>query len=144
MNRTIKFRAWDKRIEKLYSWDEMSNDYIGVGSLDKLTAFTNTEEICLMQFTGLLDKNGKEIYEGDIIQVLDRDWTDYEKDTQKLVVYYSRDSYVLISLQGIEEIKKDSPDIYNPLWVEKALYKAYGRDRFEIIGNIYSNPELLK
>jgi uncharacterized phage protein (TIGR01671 family) len=97
----------------------------------------------LMQYTGLKDMNGKEIYEGDIIKVLDRDWSDMEKDTKYLIVYYSEDKFILINEQGIKEREKKEPDIYNKEWYETRLYKEYGRDRFEVIGNIYENPELL-
>ena len=64
MNREIKFRAWDKTFKKMISWNEflqtnMANTFIS----PKSTGLT------LMQYTGLKDKNGVEIYEGDIVAI---------------------------------------------------------------------------
>jgi len=97
----------------------------------------------IMQYTGLKDKNGKEIYEGDIMKVLDRDWVDMERDTRTFVVYYAKDAFILTTPTGIKERESENPNTYNKNWIEAKLSREYGRDRFEIIGNIYENPELL-
>ena len=65
MNRTIKFRAWDKRTSRFYLWED---DRFGVAEY----IGDCPEYITLNQFTGLLDKNGKEIYEGDIISLVNK------------------------------------------------------------------------
>jgi hypothetical protein len=58
--REIKFRTWDKGIETMRPWEKIQHINIGY-----LTSSSDQE---LMQFTGLHDKNGKRIYEGDIIE----------------------------------------------------------------------------
>lgn len=78
------------------------------------------EDGILMQSTGLVDKNGKEIFEGDIVHA-------YGEDTYLIgVIEYFDNAYCIKSKNGI----------YNLLWTNA--------EQYEIIGNIYENPELLE
>ena len=141
--REIKFRAWDKNKNRFLKNGEMLLGNIIAWKNNKEFSVGYTSDYEIMQYTGLKDKNGKEIYEGDIMKVLDRDWSDAEKDTKILIVYYRNDRYILINKAGIEESEKSEPNIYSKEWYEVSLFREYGRDKFEIIGNIYENPKLL-
>lgn len=75
------------------------------------------------QFTGLHDKNGKEIYEGDIVRVEKIDFA---------YIYYDEDRMAW-GIKPINEFYFDSP-----------LLSENADLELEVIGNIYDNPELLK
>jgi len=105
--RVIKFRAWDK-LEK-----EMIEDF-GRTNLWELCGGNETDYFAIMQFTDLLDKNGREIYEGDIL-------------TGNKVVRFG-------NIDGGYEGEYGIGFNVNPFHSEE----------MEIIGNIYENPELLK
>ena len=87
-----RFRAWLKNDKKMIDVDEIhfdngQLDFIG----DAITFMRNADEIVLMQSTGLFDKNGQEIFEGDII-----DTTDYEGGLSSIgdpFVKVERDKY---------------------------------------------------
>lgn len=69
MNREIKFRVWDKKSKKLHY--DITGFEFGVKEMTGVFIdgdFYNKENIELMQYTGLKDKNGVEIYEGDILE----------------------------------------------------------------------------
>lgn len=83
----------------------------------------------LMQFTGLLDMNGKEIYEGDIFEAEE---PTFESGVYKYVIRWI-DSAAGFLCEQIGE----QPKTMEPLF-------AFNQTEFEIIGNIYKNPELLK
>ena len=120
-----KFRAWIKNDKEMIDVDEIhwfdgELDIIG----DYITFVRKADEIELMQSTGLKDKNGKEIFEGDIV--------DY-KGRKAVVKWHG--SYASFIYRFVDELNKRSAEWY-------PLYLAYLK--CEVIGNIYENPELLE
>ena len=132
--RVIKFRAWnkDKKV-MVYEGDfiiGLGGDIKGYsdddGGKSGLWEHTYKVNVILMQFTGLLDKDGKEIYEGDILASMNNDFKPPYKF--EWVVIYERGAFIA-----------DRADKQGETWM------AYWTEKeFEVIGNIYSNPELLK
>lgn len=116
----IKFRAWDKVSETMHN----IGFHIDAGGLvvRHTHYWENEPDLVLMQFTGLLDKNGKEIFEGDIIKWKHGD----EKGTSQ--VWFDE------SQCGFCENQIDKTSGFFLGWLKEK----------EIIGNIYENPELLE
>lgn len=81
------------------------------------------------QFTGLRDKNGKEIYEGDIIQTNDSEGNQILHE----VYYLESEARFATKLIGYENLNEGS---LTQKWINEL--------DFEVIGNIFDNPELLK
>ncbi|WP_261104854.1 YopX family protein [Streptococcus mitis] len=125
-----KFRAWDKHSQKMFANDELLiwNNNVYANDSKKLTCNNlkgwSIDDEYLMQSTGLRDKNGKEIFEGDIL--------DY-KGRKALVRWHG--SYASFIYRFVDELQNRKTE-----W--KPLYLAYMK--CEIIGNIYENPEFLE
>lgn len=137
MNREIKFRAWlkgDKIMCDVLEWRSVGK--IGVVIQDSGPFLFPDKALEIMQYTGLKDKNGKEIYEGDIIKKHKSDVLPEEIGT---VIWASvRCSFTVETVRKhYFDIGKCNRDIITDT--------SSDRDhRMEIIGNIYENPELLK
>ena len=123
-----KFRVWDKDYEMLKPAAHIALQKKAViYSIDGFAITTKPiKEIILMQSTGLEDKNGTEIYEGDIVQaVAFLKWIGIVKyDTEKAA----------FMLDGVNDTH--TRDNY--------VYMSQFDDDFEILGNIYENPELME
>ena len=127
--REIKFRAWDKKKKIMYdnvsfSSDNYSPRRITSPDIDILK-FVNYDDCELIQYTGPKDKNGNEIYEGDLVE-----W-----DGKIFIIEYEKGCYWLHS-------KKNDSGVY--IGGVYILSIEATPCEFEIIGNIYENPELIK
>ena len=127
MNREIKFRIWDienKEMLKVQELDFEPTFYGGKIAIrpDKYNDYFDTEDMILMQYTGLHDKNGKEIYEGDIVKVT------YKNETEIFEVRYDEENTCF--RMYYKDLK----------FLDFAIEEV---DLYEVIGNIYDNPELL-
>ncbi len=109
MSREIRFRAWDG--EAMKPWE-----CINLGHMMSL----NSKKWTVMQYTGLHDKNGKEIYEGDVVKQ-----NHLHSDSQVGQVWYRA---ALGSVVG---------------WMVGAFYMSSMMESIEVIGNVHENPELM-
>lgn len=145
MNREITFRAWDKIRKEMTSIMEITwapDDRIFtvtvVKDIDAPVYVLGPEEVELMQYTGLKDKNGKEIYEGDIVRFKLQtgfacgweDGTDFDPTGAREIIR-------VVRYQNGEFVPRDEANI-----VEDGYYSWKTFD-FEIIGNQFENPSLL-
>lgn len=110
-------------------------------------SFEPRREIVLMQFTGLLDKNGKEIWEGDVLQGAYGEQEKPSESFMKGAVSFENGGFVIHFPVG----RKDMRDIdvnKSIFWrtENRMLSKHwfYQITDIEVIGNVYENPELLK
>lgn len=121
MSKTHRYRAWLKEDKEMIDVEEINFfngefDFIG----DAITWMCKSDDCVLMQSTGLRDKNGKEIFEGDVVKMAKNV---YSEPTYYEVVRHRGGAYRLESKQyGCE------------LWLRHT--------DCEIAGNIYTNPEL--
>lgn len=121
--RDIKFRAWDKDAKEMLSHEQINQlDKDGIVHLMDIIKPNNNDGITIMQFTGLHDKNGKEIYEGDIIK-----WGQIVR-----MVVFKDGSFRTVKSNGSNS--KTSGNLHS---------RKIHFFKMEVIGNIYEHPELL-
>ncbi len=120
--REIKFRVWDETNKKWLD-GHLLNVSCFWGSVHRNGSAGTINGVLLEQFTGLHDKNGKEIYEGDIVEYP----TDYFTMSKQGVIYSEGHFIPLVRVEHG----------YNAI-------DNYCANDFEIIGNIHENPELLE
>ena len=129
--REIKFRAWDK-VEKKMGEVRILDFVCQMVQVknEKYFAMWEFENIELLQFTGLKDKNGVDIYEGDILEV-NHHWDDYDgcSGTEKFlgVAIFKEGAFQVSRFEKMEFYLASSIIISN-----------------EIKGNVYENPELME
>ena len=158
MNREIKFRAFDIENKEMLEVDLLDFRVMAgykntpAVRVDMYSDYFDREEMILMQYTGLKDKNGVEIYEGDII--LTQPFRD--KPFSKKAKSKRLRGIVKYNIKCDKKFfgEPDKIKYWGAEWsieiIDKKDYKKYGSYDWgvffecEVIGNIYENPELLK
>jgi uncharacterized phage protein (TIGR01671 family) len=172
--REIKFRAWHKNLNYMspvgsigLETDKTALIYFPVqnndGDIDWDAALVDIAELELMQYTGVKDKNGKEIYEGDIIsykyyRTAKRWWSSLEEipiieaeveaqkndiSSQKSIVIFEDGIFRLKDVLALTFKHVSKNEKYERKESSHANIETKSWD-FEVIGNIHENPELLE
>lgn len=116
-----KFRAYHKELKMMF--EVLAIDFFNKAVTVKFDKehyrIYSFDDIILMQYTGLKDKNGVEVFDGDIM-FYEQDWYQYT------LVKYDKDKLAFVLYDGCERL-------YHELW-----------EPGEVIGNIHENPELIE
>lgn len=128
MSREIKFRAWLKEEKKIVNVETIDFTDKSIQYLEKseiinayLLRRVSFDDVELMQYTGIKDKNGKEVYEGDIVILNDAE------EENRCVVKYKYGSYILID----GDLREDLSNVESHKFLE-------------VVGNIYENKNLME
>jgi len=141
--RPIKFRAWDRTKNRWFYPPDKMDSHLGDFSMTgdgRVYVEGLNQDLTLCQFTGLHDRNGTEIYEGDIIRSLEGDyvvkWFDCDEEARQ----YAGTS---------ANYPKNAPAVgfgfllLRGEWDHKDFKLCYFKGRNEVMGNIFQNGDLL-
>jgi len=139
--RQIKFRAWRKSSKTMLSWHDL-NQLIPGKLIDALNGIYLES---VMQYTGLKDRNGKEIYEGDIVTSVNWNYFKADGNLDKQTCLSYRRTLEVRFIQGNCQFMRVKTgcgliDEYNN---SDVLFNSTDREQLSVLGNIYENPELL-
>ena len=123
MNRTIKFRVWDK-INKQFRDPEFMGGHLN-------DIFLPDEMYVFQQFTGLFDKNGKEIYEGDVIKFKERNY--------EVSFYEAHPCFMFLPT----DIGPNTMEFFCTTNFFDFIPQISQSEKYQIIGNIFENSDLL-
>lgn len=142
MSREIKFRAWDG--EEIRYLDTM---FTGVGQVGWSDvhyvdlSYTDHEEVTLMQYTGLKDARGQEIYDGDIVHSETSSlWFKVEWYEAAFCLVPVKSSHLATALKWNMNTNKMKVMSVHAMVCSKEAKDLYP---LEVVGNVYQNPELL-
>lgn len=136
MNREVKFRAWENNLKEIIPVEEINFNSL---MINQTTAWRFIDEVELMQYTGLKDKNGVEIYEGDIVEFNGL----YEiKFGEHGVPNAETESYQDLATGFYFKAQHDLKDV-EPFSFDIPLNKIYASE-CEVLDNVFENPELLE
>ena len=150
--REIKFRAWFEKFKEMYTV-KMIDLQKQIAYFDKYN-YRSFYDIDLMQYTGLKDKNNKEIYEGDILLssnengvfLISIDFGNQSiEDSNILTGFQIKIEKTLAESQYFEDFNNNLIELINKYNIPLEEYnnEKYISDGWWILGNIYENPELL-
>lgn len=145
-----KYRAWDKETKTMNGMAEIYRN-----RNQEIELHPRDENIILMQSTGLKDKNGKEIFEGDIVEFEDEVWyTDggfYENKDEAYDSVQTNNRVVIIydgfewDLDNFWKGTNDCSSAWMSIFEDHMQsFKYFLQNEASVIGNIYENPELLE
>lgn len=127
--REIKFRAWDKFTNTMWNWEEHNAFSTDKGSIKQ---WFEDYDLIVMEYTGLKDSNGKEMYEGDIVVAIALKEYECEEELCISDIIYNQGNAL-----GEWQVRSKGYEHGLPIvWG--------GWESLKVIGNIYENPELLK
>jgi uncharacterized phage protein (TIGR01671 family) len=136
--REIEFRAWDTYQKKMYSWREIgkhdSENNFSLWNLLNNLINDGKNRIIPMQYTGLKDKNGVKVFEGDIVK--------HDNFSNGAVLSFSGED---VQPKALDVVELDN--FFQPVKLKgfgMRFYKNEISEKLEVIGNIHMNPELLK
>jgi uncharacterized phage protein (TIGR01671 family) len=132
--RIIKFKAWDSGRKSF------EDDIINLYTIKDDYWNNYTKNKVFLQFTGLLDKNGKEIYEGDIFEITKMKFYTGWKKYLTVVEWSERMASFGVVLNPRSSLKGAEKRWKNLSWAVNRRERGHSA---EIIGNIYENPNLL-
>lgn len=132
--REIKFRGFDKRDKKIKCVSDLNFDAQGRVYSVRFAfedEYTLIDDVELIQYTNIKDKNDKEIYEGHIVKLIDVDNSESIGE-----VVFDKDNASFC----IKEIDEDENEIECWEFLKLSVFRV----EIEVIGNIFENPELLE